>query len=235
MKSIELRTKLCALANSLRSDLSFTDALRYTQELQRFLQNIPRWSDTPRSLEARTLLDLQLRQFLVIIHERNILNVDLRPTPERRYAIIAALEASAALIESHTYALNRSIMALCCTRSDYYSAGLLICHIAYHASKAGGEPPFHSMFFSAKLLARHHDSASRKSHFRPMLTQSATSTRRTCNEARSRLSRILVPQCSCRSRRYPIRPCTIRRRQSTNHRPWLAIAVQDAIAARRPG
>ncbi|CAO2649466.1 Nn.00g068510.m01.CDS01 [Neocucurbitaria sp. VM-36] len=135
MKTIELRTRLCAIVNSLKTSLSFPETLRYTDDIQRFLEAIPKW-DHPGSLQARTLLVLQLRQFLVILHTSKVLNVDLRPSPERRYVIIAALEASAAQVDSHTHVLDRSIQTLCCTRSDYYSAALLICHVAYYASKA---------------------------------------------------------------------------------------------------
>ena len=148
MRTIDLRTRLCALVNSFKSGLSFHDILRYTDDIQRCLQAIPNWDDS-RSLQARTLLDLQLRQFLVILHSPKVLGVDCCLGSETRFAMIAALEASAELIELHTRLLESSIAALCSTRNDYFRAGLLICYIAYHASKADGkQSPWANMSFA---------------------------------------------------------------------------------------
>ncbi|KAF1851013.1 uncharacterized protein K460DRAFT_270862 [Cucurbitaria berberidis CBS 394.84] len=135
MRTIDRRTRFCSLVNSFKASLSFQDILRHTEDIQRCLQATPKWGDS-RSLQARTLLDLQLRQFLVILHTSKVLGVDLQLGAEGRYSMIAALEASAALIDLHTHVLNASVFTLCCTRNDYYRAALLICHIAYHASKS---------------------------------------------------------------------------------------------------
>ncbi|KAF2474124.1 uncharacterized protein BDR25DRAFT_280869 [Lindgomyces ingoldianus] len=127
-----LRIKLCKLTNSLRCSLDFPDILQYEQAVQDALEKLPKWSD-PRSLQAWTHLDLHLRQFLVILHTPRVLQTPLRARTTFRLSLLTALESSVTLIERHTNLVDSGNFALCCIRSDYYRAALLLCHIAYHA------------------------------------------------------------------------------------------------------
>lgn len=135
MQTTDLRTRLCALTNSLKSSMSFQDTLRYTDTVQRSLQAIPEWANL-RSKQAQTLLDLQLRQFLVILFTSKALRFNTNSGAESWVSIIGSLEASVKVIDMHTHILNMPNLALCCTRNDYFRAAMLICHIAYHASKS---------------------------------------------------------------------------------------------------
>lgn len=191
MQTIELRTTLCARTNSLKSRLSFLDTLQYIDMVQRCLQAIPEWKNI-RSRQSRTLLDLQLRQFLVILFTPKALRDKSACGSESRYSMIASLEASVKMIDMHTKILNMPNLALCCTRNDYYRAALLICHVTYHASKYDGELPPGTASFLADLFLRHDDGAGCESIIRPVHTQSSLSSRRTCNAARSRRSAALV-------------------------------------------
>jgi hypothetical protein len=137
MRSLDLRSRLCTLANSLQSRLSFQDTLSHANTVQEHLGRIPKWTD-PRSLQARTLLDLQLRQLLVILHAANTADMGTTMNTENQYSSIALLEAATATARLHTALTASGSLALCCTRSDYYRAALLACHVAYHASKNNG-------------------------------------------------------------------------------------------------
>jgi hypothetical protein len=136
MQSFQLRTKLCSLMNSLRGTPDFSDILQHDSQIQRYLALIPQWPDA-RSTQARMILDLQLRQFLVVLHAPRALQVDQHADSSRRYSTITALEAAATTIDLHIKALKTS-NALCLTRNDYFRASLLICHITYHATQAKG-------------------------------------------------------------------------------------------------
>lgn len=138
LQTIPLRTKLCALGNSLRSTPDFQDILHYEKEIQDGLSQVPKWTDS-RSLQAWTLLDVQLRQFLVILHTPRILQTQFHLQPDYRYSMLTCLESSAALIDRHIQLMDTGVFALCCIRSDYYRAALLICHITYHAATTSGE------------------------------------------------------------------------------------------------
>ena len=137
MRSLELRAKVCALANSSRTNLSFADTLVYSNSLQKCLESTPDWSH-PRALQARTLLVLQLRQLIIILNTTSAIETKPGTSSERRYAIISLLENAAATVNLHTALTATSNLALCCSRSDYYRAALLVCHVAYYASRNQG-------------------------------------------------------------------------------------------------
>jgi hypothetical protein len=67
MDTIKFRTELCAKANSLKGNPEFSDTLSSEDAICKHLQNIPSWN-SPQCAQGLTLLDLQLRQFLVILH-----------------------------------------------------------------------------------------------------------------------------------------------------------------------
>jgi hypothetical protein len=142
LKSTTLRTKLCALGNSLHSAPNFQDVLQLEVEIQEALSQIPKWIN-PNSFQAWTLLDLQLRQFLVILHTPRVLQTQYRLQSDFRYSLLTCLESSSLLIDRHIQLMDTGVFALCCIRSDYYRAALLICHITYHACAASGELPIH--------------------------------------------------------------------------------------------
>ncbi|KAF2107497.1 hypothetical protein BDV96DRAFT_606350 [Lophiotrema nucula] len=130
-----LRARLCTSTNSIRGGMGFEEILQYEQELQTALDRLPKWTDA-RALHAWTHLDLQLRQFFVILHTPRAFQTQQRAQPNHRYSLLTCLESSSTLIERHNNLLDSGNFSLCCIRSDYYRAALVICHIAYHASRA---------------------------------------------------------------------------------------------------
>ncbi len=159
-----LRVKICALTNSLKPSLSFEDMFPYVKAVQKSLKAIPRWKEL-KSKQAQALLNLQLRQSLLIMYSTRALHNESELGPESHYSIISSLDMSAATIELHAHILNMSNFALSLTRHDYVRAALLICHIAYHASKTKGKPhhsitPFHLL----KQAIRQTHSANGKRH-----------------------------------------------------------------------
>jgi hypothetical protein len=142
-RSLNFRSSLCALTNNLQSRLDFQDTLSHANTIEDYIQSIPDWID-PGSLQARTLLDLQLRQLLVILYAAKTADVGATLNTERRYSIIALMGAAAATTALHTALTASSNLALCCTRSDYYRAALLVCHVACRANK------FNGMFLSRR-------------------------------------------------------------------------------------
>lgn len=119
--------------NSIHSSPELPDILRYEQEVQDAIHNVPKWSDA-RSAQAWAHLDLMLRQFLVIIHTPRA----IQAKPQHRYSMITSLESAVTLIERHIDLIDAKNFALCCIRSDYYRSALLICQIAYHAAAGSG-------------------------------------------------------------------------------------------------
>lgn len=139
MHTAPLRIKLCAATNRLHSSLKFEEILAYERELHETLELLPKWSGS-QVLQAWTHLELQVRQFLVILHAHRTLQTQFRTRPDFRYSILTCLDTAIKLVELHMQLMDSENYVLCSTRSDYYRAALMICHIAYHASKDSGRP-----------------------------------------------------------------------------------------------
>jgi hypothetical protein len=138
MQSIELRTSLCAKVNRLKGVSEFHETLKCEDNVRMFIRDIPRWTD-PRSGQARNLLDLQLRQFLVVLYAPRAVQPEFRTASDCRYSMFTSLEAAAKTIEVHNNLMEASNYALLLTRNDYFRAMVLVCHVTYHARRANGK------------------------------------------------------------------------------------------------
>jgi hypothetical protein len=143
MQTFELRARLCSMTNSLKGGLEFKDILRYEDALQHCLDGIPHWANS-KSIQVRALLDLQLRQIIVVLYTPIALQPGLRKKSDCRYAIIASLEAAAKSIQIHSNLIEALNYSLCLTRNDYFRAALLICHVTYYAREAKGTTSSHT-------------------------------------------------------------------------------------------
>jgi hypothetical protein len=163
MQSLELRVSICSKINGLKGNASLQDTLEDEDTLRQHIANIPRWTGT-RSIQATNLLELQLQQSIVVLHASRTSRVELRRRSEYRYAMITALEAATATIDLHTSQLKSGNFSLILTRSDYFRAILLICHIAYYAYRDNGKV-LHLPTWPLLMLLRHNDDASHKTDF----------------------------------------------------------------------
>ncbi|KAF2446224.1 hypothetical protein P171DRAFT_453691 [Karstenula rhodostoma CBS 690.94] len=134
VRSLPLRATLCAIHNSLHARPSATATFQSEQDIQSALTTLPHWTDS-RALIASTLLDLQLRQFLLFLHTHIILHTPTpsRPSPAYTHATTTTLATAETIITLHTTLLTTAIHTLTLLRLDYLRAALLIAHIAYHA------------------------------------------------------------------------------------------------------
>jgi hypothetical protein len=78
--------------------------------------------------------------------------METKMSAEQRYFVISLLEAATTTINLQTALMASSNLAICCTRSDYYRAALLVCHVAYYAGKDNGRLCCMPMY---KQLIRH--------------------------------------------------------------------------------
>ncbi|KAH5645189.1 hypothetical protein HBI51_111440 [Parastagonospora nodorum] len=130
--TLDRRIAICSLMNSLKDKPVLYEILEHENNLNQHITNIPSWADA-RSIQVKQLLELQLRQFIVILHMPRVLEVDARRESERRYAMITALDAAAATINRHTLLIKTGNFSALSQRLDYLRAILLITHIAYYA------------------------------------------------------------------------------------------------------
>jgi hypothetical protein len=185
--STKLRTELCSKINSIKGDPEFSDTLASEEAICKHLRNIPSWS-SPQSAQASTLLDLQLRQFLTILHASRAVSTDIPIKSSHRYSMITALEAAAKTLELHHNLLKTSNYALVLTRNDYFRATLVICHIAYHTQRANGKSSTQDLNLPNALTppARYHPLPPRQNHLRLLHLARPTPAGRTRHAARTR-------------------------------------------------
>lgn len=131
-ESIMLRTTLNTYLNNIRQPISFEEAKRFTDEIENHLQSIPEWTEKSSEIAA-TLLSLNLRQYVLVLHDRQIRNADTKA--ERDFSRMILVENAVKIIESHKALTSRGCYALellCC---DQLRAALSLCHIF-----AGADP-----------------------------------------------------------------------------------------------
>ena len=122
--SLSLRTSLCSLINDPRSNLQYEDVLRYEQKIMQALEEIPCWPEN--GLHASILLDLQLRQFLLMLHTP--FAARRTKSSQYRYSRIICFETSAHILDQHSKLTSSGNFALCLSREDVFRAALSICH-----------------------------------------------------------------------------------------------------------
>lgn len=125
-ESIMLRTTLNTYLNNIRQPITFEEAKRYTDEIENHLQSIPQWTD-PLSDIAATLLSLNLRQYLLVLHDRQIRNADTKA--ERDFSKMMLVETAVKMIEAHKALTSQGCYALELLCSNQLRAALSLCYI----------------------------------------------------------------------------------------------------------
>jgi hypothetical protein len=139
-KSISLRISLCSLINNPCSNLGYDQVLRYEQQIYEKLEAIPKWeNDKNRSHDqASALLDLQLRQYLVMLHTPFARQSHLS---QNRYSRMVCFETSKYILDLHSKLMASQNPTLSLLRGDVLYAALSICHHAFLCTLSPGPCP----------------------------------------------------------------------------------------------
>lgn len=130
-RSLPLRSSLNALINDPRSHMELPEILLYEEQIMDSLRNIPDWTsdEVARGRGAQmsqVLLDLQLRQHLLLLHARfgrNSSSASLR-----NYSRMMCLNAATYIIDLH-YRLDKKIhAALSLLRDDVFQTAVSVCY-----------------------------------------------------------------------------------------------------------
>ncbi|KAB8246253.1 hypothetical protein BDV35DRAFT_405236 [Aspergillus flavus] len=137
--SLDLRVSLNSRMNDLTSDLPYEDILRYEDMIMSELRKLPSPTEsnedtTDRKLSqmARVVLDLQLRQFLALLHAPFARKTEINS----RYAVsrMVCFNAAASLIDQHWRLVQSGNPMLLLLRHDYFRGALSLAHYAYVSS-----------------------------------------------------------------------------------------------------
>lgn len=136
-KSLSLRISLCSLINDPSSSLTFDDVLRYEQQINEILDSTPEWRGVDTT-QASTLLDLQLRQFLLLIHTPFARR---KGSSHYRYSRMVCFETAKHILDQHSKLISSDNFTISLVREDVYRAALSICHNVFLCSLTPGESP----------------------------------------------------------------------------------------------
>jgi hypothetical protein len=123
-ESIALRTAINTALNQMRQIITFEEVRTYTDEIDQLLRRIPEWSGRGGAT-SRAMLILNLRQFLLTLHERHMQQATSKS--ERNYSQMVAVQTAASMIDTHRSLTVQGYFALEALRTDYQRASLVLC------------------------------------------------------------------------------------------------------------
>jgi hypothetical protein len=135
--SFSLRVTLNSLVNDLSSPSRYEEVLNYEEQVTKEIQKLPRRAGPEKTrnngelpnLTREALLDIQLRQFLILLHAPFARQAD----SNSRYSLsrMICLNAAASMIEQYSQLQGSGKFLLLLLRHDYFRAALNICHTMY--------------------------------------------------------------------------------------------------------
>ena len=133
-KSLQLRAFLNQLINDSGPHMELAHVLHYEEKILQELQDLPKWDyraapDAQGILRPRmvqTLLDIQLRQVLLLLHRRS--SHEAASSPQRDYSRGQSLNTAMSLIGQHHEFLTEVNAALNLLRDDVFRAALGLCY-----------------------------------------------------------------------------------------------------------
>ena len=134
--SLSLRVFLNSVLNELSSHPKYEDVLKYDEMIMHKLRELPsqtKSSDASmfQSLPG-TLLDIQLRQFLILLHNPFARQAE----SSSRYSLskMTCFNAASSIIAQHSRLTNSGNYTLCLFRNDVFRSALAVCHTIYVSS-----------------------------------------------------------------------------------------------------
>jgi hypothetical protein len=127
-RSIPIRLQLMQLLNDPSEQLQYSEVLLYDAQIHDLLSSLPKWDDS-RATIPTALLQLQLRQFLLILHNPF---AKLAPKNERYvYSLTTCVDAAGTMINTHNELVMKGIIGVNNMRNDVVRVALTLSRIIY--------------------------------------------------------------------------------------------------------
>lgn len=122
-RSLALRISLTAMVNDL-SDIRYEDALAYGERIMQSIEALPLWPDSNSSELRRMILEVQLRQYLILLYGPFARQSEQKS--QSSYAIMTCFNAAGNIVEQHAKLVSKGNFALALLRFDVYGAALAL-------------------------------------------------------------------------------------------------------------
>lgn len=133
--SFQLRVSLNSVVNDLNAPMRYEEVLEHEELIMTELRKLPPWTKaqpanaTGLSLVARTLLDIQLRQFLIMLHGPFARQQER--TTRHSLSRMVCFDAASSILNQYKRLSESGNYALLLLRHDYFRAALAVCQNAY--------------------------------------------------------------------------------------------------------
>lgn len=125
-RSLNLRHQLCSILNDMNGAMApHNRALNYTETLKQLYQARPRWTEAS-SAAARALLCINTHQFILAIHEQQLLKSP--SSVEKQLSRMIIVDSATQMLEAHRSAQESGSDLVELLYSDHVRAALAICH-----------------------------------------------------------------------------------------------------------
>ena len=130
--SLSLRISLNSVLNELSSHPNYEAVLKFDEMIMHKLQEIPSRTEFGDDSMSRTLLDIQLRQFLILLHGPFARQAE----SSSRYSLskMTCFNAASSIIDQHAKLTASGSYILCLFRNDVFRSALAICHTIFISS-----------------------------------------------------------------------------------------------------
>lgn len=167
-ESIDLRASLNNLINESNGILDYGAVLAYDEKIRVALGSLPDWqsveggvpehvyspagrSERQKWTISATLLDLQLRQFLIPLHSP--FAQDARNNPRHQHSVIVCYETTHKLLASHNMLMASGTNVLNLLRDDVLGPALSTCRTVYVSASLKGKC-FHTALCSSAKTSK---------------------------------------------------------------------------------
>lgn len=156
--SFSLRVSLNSLINDLSSPLLYENVLKYEDMITKELEKLGAASGVQQaqrdgnSLIANALLDIQLRQFLIMLHAPFARQAETNS----RFALsrMICLDAAAEILKQYTELNRNGDFSLLLLRNDYFRAALVICQTTFVNLTINSKFPTYRTHYRANHLMK---------------------------------------------------------------------------------
>lgn len=128
-QSIPLRLHLMQMLNDPSEAIPYSEVLHYDAQIHELLSRLPKWDDSRAALPS-ALLQLQLRQYLVLMHRPYAC---LAVSDHRYvYSFTSCIDTAGSIVTLHEGLVSKGILTLNNMRNDVFRVGLILARVIYH-------------------------------------------------------------------------------------------------------
>jgi hypothetical protein len=136
--SLSLRIHLQQILNNPTTNLQYADILHYDTKITSLISSLPHWAASSSRMPS-ALLELQLRQFLLLLHHPYAMLAS--HNPRFSYSFAVCVNTASSIVSLHEGLLEENGYVLNHIRTDAFRTVITLAQIVYDNSSFSQSPP----------------------------------------------------------------------------------------------